>query len=262
MYQNENERFGAFITQLRKEKDMTQKELANRLYVSDKAVSKWERGLSMPNVSLLLPLAETLGVTVTELLKGERLAADRQMGIHEVEELVTYSVGMSAEQQKAWENKKGVWKRRYWCCFGAVLGEIAVLLGIGVPVTEMGSSVFLVCGLMLLFGLWACFWMEPQLPAYYDENKISFVQQGAFKISIPGVCFNNRNWPHIVDALRAEILGVAVGYPPVFWLIYKFAGPWMSEGASPAAIAVQMIVVLAACLFIFVPIVWMAKKYE
>ena len=69
-----------------------------------------------------------------------------------------------------------------------------------------------------------------------------------------------RFWP--VDALRAEILCVAVGYPPVFWLIYRFAGPWMSEGASPVAIAVQMIVVLAACLFIFVPIVWMAKKYE
>ncbi len=262
MYQNENERFGSFVADLRREKNMTQKELADQLFVSDKAVSKWERGLSMPNVTLLLPLAEILGVTVTELLKGERLAADRQMGIHEVEELVTYSVGMSAEQQKAWENKKGVWKQRYWCCFGAVLGEIAVLIGIGVPLVEMTASVFLVCGLMMLFGAWACFGMEPRLPAYYDENPISFVQQGPFKISMVGICFNNRNWPHIVDALRAELLGVSVGYPPVFYLIYRFLGPWMSEGASAVAIAVQMTAALGACLLLFLPIVWMAKKYK
>ena len=47
---------------------MTQKELAACLYVSDKAVSKWERGLSVPDISLLVPLAEQLNVTVAELL--------------------------------------------------------------------------------------------------------------------------------------------------------------------------------------------------
>ena len=57
--------FGAFLAQLRREKGWTQKDLAEKLYVSDKAVSKWERGLSVPDVSLLLPLAELLGVSVT-----------------------------------------------------------------------------------------------------------------------------------------------------------------------------------------------------
>ena len=56
--------FGAFLAQLRREKGWTQKDLAEKLYVSDKAVSKWERGLSVPDVSLLLPLAELLGVSV------------------------------------------------------------------------------------------------------------------------------------------------------------------------------------------------------
>ena len=46
--------FGAFLAQLRREKGWTQKDLAEKLYVSDKAVSKWERGLSVPDVSLLL----------------------------------------------------------------------------------------------------------------------------------------------------------------------------------------------------------------
>ncbi|MBC5733873.1 helix-turn-helix transcriptional regulator [Lawsonibacter sp. NSJ-51] len=58
-------RFGAFVAGLRREGGMTQKELAQRLFVSDKAVSKWERGLSMPDVALLAPLSELLGVTVT-----------------------------------------------------------------------------------------------------------------------------------------------------------------------------------------------------
>ena len=46
MYQISNEKFGLFVTELRKEKNLTQKDLAEKLYVSDKTVSKWERGLS------------------------------------------------------------------------------------------------------------------------------------------------------------------------------------------------------------------------
>ena len=53
MYQINNEKFGHFLAEVRKEKQMTQKDLADKLFVSDKTVSKWERGNSMPNVTLL-----------------------------------------------------------------------------------------------------------------------------------------------------------------------------------------------------------------
>lgn len=56
MYTIDKERFGQFVAQLRREKGLTQKELAQKLYLSDKAVSKWERGLSIPDVALLPPL--------------------------------------------------------------------------------------------------------------------------------------------------------------------------------------------------------------
>lgn len=69
-----NERIGPFIRQLRKDRHMTQKELAALLNVTDKAVSKWELGASLPDVALLLPLAEALDVSVTELLGGAREA--------------------------------------------------------------------------------------------------------------------------------------------------------------------------------------------
>ena len=73
MYELNKIAFGSFLAQLRREKGMTQKELAACLYVSDKAVSKWERGLSVPDISLLVPLAEQLNVTVAELLQGCRV---------------------------------------------------------------------------------------------------------------------------------------------------------------------------------------------
>lgn len=64
--------FSEFLYTLRKEKNMTQAELAERLGITNKAVSKWETGDAMPETSLLLPLAEILGVTADELLSGRR----------------------------------------------------------------------------------------------------------------------------------------------------------------------------------------------
>lgn len=69
------EQMGRFICALRKEQGLTQKGLAERLKITDKAVSKWERGISCPDISLLPALAAALGVTVNELLAGAREAA-------------------------------------------------------------------------------------------------------------------------------------------------------------------------------------------
>jgi len=66
----DNQQVGKFISQLRKSKSMTQKELAEKLDVTDKAVSKWKRGLGYPDISILPLLAGVLGVTVEELLSG------------------------------------------------------------------------------------------------------------------------------------------------------------------------------------------------
>ena len=71
-----NEATGALIRTLRKEKKLTQKELAQRLNVTDRAVSKWERGLCAPDIALLEPLAQALDVTVLELISGARAQAE------------------------------------------------------------------------------------------------------------------------------------------------------------------------------------------
>ena len=64
---------GALIAAIRKEKGLTQEQLGEKLYVTGKAVSKWERGDSAPGIDLLEPLARELDITVTELLAGERV---------------------------------------------------------------------------------------------------------------------------------------------------------------------------------------------
>ena len=69
-------KIGKFISQMRKEKGLTQKQLGEELLISDKTVSKWETGKGMPEVSLMLPLCEKLGINVNELLTGERIAEE------------------------------------------------------------------------------------------------------------------------------------------------------------------------------------------
>lgn len=76
----EYEKTGKFIQELRKERNLTQKALSDILGVTDQAVSKWERGKSFPDVSLLKPLGEALGVSVSELLDGERRPFDNGSG--------------------------------------------------------------------------------------------------------------------------------------------------------------------------------------
>lgn len=66
-------KIGKFIAEERKLKKYTQKDLADKLGISDKTVSKWERGNGFPEISLLVPLCEELGISVNELLSGERL---------------------------------------------------------------------------------------------------------------------------------------------------------------------------------------------
>lgn len=69
-------KIGRFIADERKRKEYTQKQLSERLGISDKTISKWERGNGFPEVSLLLPLCAALEITVNELLSGERVSEE------------------------------------------------------------------------------------------------------------------------------------------------------------------------------------------
>lgn len=71
------EKIGKFIAKLRKENNLTQEQLATKLGITKNAVSKWERGLGLMDLALLKPLSEILGISVTELLNGEKITNDK-----------------------------------------------------------------------------------------------------------------------------------------------------------------------------------------
>lgn len=91
---------GCFIAQLRKELGLTQKELAEKLEVTDKAISRWETGKGLPDTSLLKPLAEIFGVSVGELLSGKRMddSQIKSQTDHIILESLSYE-----ESQKKWK---------------------------------------------------------------------------------------------------------------------------------------------------------------
>ena len=74
----EVKKFGQFIAGIRKEKKMTQAELAGKIHVTDKAISRWERGLGFPDIQTLEPLAQALGISVLELMRSERQETEKQ----------------------------------------------------------------------------------------------------------------------------------------------------------------------------------------
>lgn len=76
-------KIGSFIQEKRKEKGLTQQQLADALYISDRAVSKWERGKSIPDASTMVPLCKILDISLTELFTGEEIEEERRPSVNE-----------------------------------------------------------------------------------------------------------------------------------------------------------------------------------
>lgn len=88
----DNIKTGNLIRELRREKGITQKDLADQLHITDRAVSKWERGLCSPDIALLEPLSEILGVKITDIISGTKTADSMDAETErKVNELLSYS---------------------------------------------------------------------------------------------------------------------------------------------------------------------------
>lgn len=123
-------KIGSFITQRRKAQNLTQMDVARRLSVTDRAVSKWECGKGLPDVSLMIPLCEMLDITLNEFLQGETISS--QEAAERAEKQI---IDLLRERQ---QNKKKLW--------------LSIVVGV------VGISVLLVCILLAAYAtiaLWA-----------------------------------------------------------------------------------------------------------
>ncbi len=124
------EKTGRLIAALRKEKNMTQQQLAEQLYVSDKAVSRWETGRGFPEITVLEDIAHILGVSVAEIIRGEKI--EGTITADEITSIADESIRMS---------KKYVEQRRNRNIFVGFLAGVMLLI---VIITHLNSPVYFI----------------------------------------------------------------------------------------------------------------------
>lgn len=256
MYEIDPEKFGSFVNIRRKTLGMTQKELAEKLYLSDKAVSKWERGLSLPDVSVLIPLADALGVSVTELLEGELMADQQTLPTERVEEVVQKAIGLSDSYSLSGFGKRFQKKNVpvFLAMTAVSTSEFFAAHLLGCTWEELFSGLFTLNLLSIFFGAYFWLFAATRLPSYYDEHRINLYADGIFRMNIPGVSFNNRNWGHILKACRLWCVLSAVIPTPLFLLLrLLFAN---------ALLVFTMILLVLFLAGLFVPIYYVAWKYK
>ena len=240
MFEIDKKKFGAFLSALRKEKGFTQKELAQRLFISDKAVSKWETGASIPDTSLLIPLSELLGVSVTELLMGER--TQEPLPPEQVEDVVKTALSYPEKQKK---------KFRFCyplCVFAGLFG-----LWVNYKTDTLSEPLISFVILPIIFGAYFFFFVQERLPAYYDKNRINCVSDGFFRMNVPGLSFNNSNWPHIVRVGQIWCCLSLILTPLCMVLFSRFAF------FSAFGYLLPLLLFLGG---LFIPMIVVGKKYE
>lgn len=251
MYEIDKKNFGIFVAERRKEKGYTQKELAEKLFISDKAISKWETAMSIPDAALWIPLSDLLGVTVTELLMCQRMEETDQMSSTQVETLVKKAISFSDENPVA---KQAIKRQRIFLFSVCVL--VSCIENLFIYVKGFMSGTILLFDFMgVIFGVYFYLLAKEKLPAYYDENKITTYSDGIFRLNVAGLALNNSNWPHILHVLRISIMVMLVGYPLIY-VIMQMLLPTAWGGIEPAF---AMILLFGG---LFIPVYKVGRKYQ
>ena len=258
MYELDKEKVGKFIAELRKERGMTQKELAEKLKVSDKTVSKWETANGMPDVSMLMPIADLFGVTVTELLQGQRMLQNEKMNVEDVDALLKKTLQLSEEDIRGDAGEKQKSTIKFILCAVTCLLEILVFFALNGR-DGIGICMPIYVGLAAFFGGYFAMAIKRRLPSYYDEHKISFYTDGFMKLNVPGMYINNRNWPHVVKAAQWGTNVFMVGYPIFRFVLVALLQERMGMSLDLVELFVGMAIFFG---FLFVPLVIAAKKNQ
>lgn len=157
-------KIGRFIAACRKQVNLTQLQLADKLHITDKAVSKWERGIAMPDTSIMLELCDILNISVNELLSGERIIMENN---NEKNEQLLLDMAKELERKN-----KTIWTTM-WVIMGVSM--IALLGGLFLTAFLIPEGVWqlvAILGLCVVF-LIPCFYavkLEVSVGAYKCKN--------------------------------------------------------------------------------------------
>ena len=152
-------KIGKFIAECRKRKGLTQMQLAERLGITDKAISKWERGIAMPDTGLMLDLCDILGISVNELLYGEEISMENN---EKNEQLL---LDMAKELEK---KNKTIWRSMWIIMIASMTALLAALLAAAFLVPEGPWQLVAIIGACVVF-LIPCFYalkLEISVGAY------------------------------------------------------------------------------------------------
>ncbi|MCH4285600.1 MULTISPECIES: helix-turn-helix domain-containing protein [Bacillota] len=238
----EHKDIGNFIAERRKAKGLTQKQLAEKLYVSDKAISKWERNICLFDISLIQPLADILDVSINELLEGKLL--DSKQDDEVIQKIKQIS-----------QNKRKHWRMIYILTTAFCLLATAYLIHIYTMDTLQQIDYFTYIVIAIVIGGYFVFFTPKQLPDYYDKNQIHFISTGIMRMNMPGIHFNNNNWFRISMTI-------------VIWSILMmiicpfFFGISLNTSFSDILITQKTLICIIVLSTFFIPIIVCAKRYE
>ncbi len=157
-------KIGKFIADCRKQKNLTQLQLAEKLNITDKAISKWERGIAMPDTSIMLELCDILGISVNELLSGEKIIMENNNKNNE-----QLLLDMAKELER---KNKTIWTTMWAIMAVSIIAMIAGLLIAALLIPEgvwQLVAILVVCVVFLI----PCFYalkLEVSVGAYKCKN--------------------------------------------------------------------------------------------
>ena len=134
------ERIGKFIAKCRKDKKMTQSELAEKLGVTDKSIGNWENGRNMPDLALFKPLCDELGITINDLMSGEKISKDKYQ--ERFEENIVNTIDYSTKKINKYSNVIGL----LLVIFGLFIAMSAIMI---FPSESSWGSIYSVFGITL-----------------------------------------------------------------------------------------------------------------
>ena len=157
-------KIGKFVAECRKKANLTQMQLAEKLSITDKAVSKWERGVAMPDTSIMLELCDILGISVNELLSGEKINMENN---NQKNEQLLLNMAKELERKS-----KTIWNAMWTIMTVSIIGLIGGLAIVAFFMPEGPWMLVAILSLCVVF-LIPCFYalkLEVSVGAYKCKN--------------------------------------------------------------------------------------------